>query len=140
MVRYRLNTPDVIHETVDGEALIIHTPSGAYFSLQETGEQLWNALLAGHSSAEISAAYAESVDFTSTELIAAVELFVDRLLGEQLLVPSDEQPRSGILPPAPQPFSVPTIQKFTDMQELLLVDPIHEVDPQAGWPHRRDAP
>lgn len=42
MVSYRLNTPDVIHETVDGEALIIHTPSGVYFSLQGSAEHVWS--------------------------------------------------------------------------------------------------
>jgi hypothetical protein len=25
------------------------------------------------------------------------------------------------------------LQKFTDMQDLLLLDPIHEVD-ESGWP------
>jgi hypothetical protein len=25
------------------------------------------------------------------------------------------------------------------MEELLLVDPIHEVDPQAGWPLKKDS-
>ncbi len=134
MVSYRLNTPDVIHETVDGEALIIHTPSGVYFSLQGTGEHVWNALLAGHSGAEIAAAYGGRPD-----MITGVECFVENLLQEQLLVPSEQSAESGTLLPAPHPFSTPTVQKFTDMQELLLVDPIHEVDPQAGWPQRRGA-
>jgi hypothetical protein len=30
-------------------------------------------------------------------------------------------------------FSPPVLQKFSDMQELLLVDPIHEVKAE-GWP------
>jgi len=136
VVRYRLNTPDVVHETVDGEALIIHTPSGVYFSLLGTGEHLWNALLAGHSASEIAAAYTDGTDVTTTGVLTAVEDFVENLVTEELLVPSDQQVESGKLPSAPQPFSIPTVQKFTDMQELLLVDPVHEVDPQAGWPQR----
>ena len=32
-------------------------------------------------------------------------------------------------------FEFPIIEKFTDMQELLLLDPIHEVD-EKGWPHQ----
>ena len=136
MVSYRLNTPDVIHETVDGEALIIHTPSGVYFSLQGTGEHVWNAVLAGHSLAEIAAAYADGTDVNPPEVITALECFVENLVREQLLVPSDESGEYSTLPSAPHPFSTPTVQKFTDMQELLLVDPIHEVDPLAGWPHR----
>jgi len=34
-------------------------------------------------------------------------------------------------------FEKPKLQKFTDMQDLLLLDPIHEVD-EAGWPHTRN--
>ncbi|MBN2286366.1 MAG: hypothetical protein JXI43_07950, partial [Tissierellales bacterium] len=31
-------------------------------------------------------------------------------------------------------FKKPVIDKFEDMQEMLLLDPIHEVNDQ-GWPH-----
>ena len=37
------------------------------------------------------------------------------------------------------PFVNPTLTKFTDMQDLLLLDPIHEVD-EMGWPHPKPAP
>ena len=30
-------------------------------------------------------------------------------------------------------FEAPILHKYTDMQDLLLLDPIHEVD-EAGWP------
>jgi hypothetical protein len=26
------------------------------------------------------------------------------------------------------------LQKYTDMESLLLADPIHDVDEEAGWP------
>lgn len=132
-VRYQLNSPDVIHETVDGEALVIHTPSGCYYSLEGTGEQVWNALLAGHTPDEIAAAYAGDTDCGG--VLDAVQHFADQLEQERLLVRSSQ--RAGrALPSANQLFCTPTLHKFTDMQELLLVDPIHEVDPQAGWPKR----
>jgi hypothetical protein len=31
-------------------------------------------------------------------------------------------------------FEKPGLQKYSDMQDLLLLDPIHEVD-EMGWPH-----
>jgi len=38
-------------------------------------------------------------------------------------------------PPAGRPpFVKPILQKYTDMADLLLLDPIHEVGEQ-GWPH-----
>jgi hypothetical protein len=29
----------------------------------------------------------------------------------------------------------PSFEKYSDMQEMLLLDPIHEVS-EAGWPHK----
>jgi hypothetical protein len=45
------------------------------------------------------------------------------------------------VPPSPEPvpqtekkhFVAPCLHKYTDMQELLLIDPIHDVD-DYGWP------
>ena len=69
------------------------------------------------------------------EIAAEVERFVEELISEQLIVPTDANGATGseqdlILKTA---FNSPTLQKFTDMQELLLVDPIHEVS-EEGWP------
>ena len=33
-------------------------------------------------------------------------------------------------------FQVPVLEKFSDMEELLLLDPIHEVE-ESGWPHKK---
>jgi hypothetical protein len=30
----------------------------------------------------------------------------------------------------------PVLERYTDMQELLFLDPIHDVD-ESGWPHRK---
>lgn len=137
-MRYRLNSPEVIQETVDGEALIIHTPSGTYYSLEGTGEHVWNALLAGHTPEEIAKAYADAGLDSRESTAEAVEGFARDLREEQLIVSSDQTTPPGSVVRPTQPFSGPALQKYTDMQELLLVDPIHEVDPQAGWPERRD--
>jgi hypothetical protein len=33
-------------------------------------------------------------------------------------------------------FEAPVLQKYTDMQDLLLLDPIHDTD-ETGWPNIR---
>lgn len=137
-MRYQLNRPDVIQETVDGEALIIHTPSGTYYSLEGTGEHVWNALLNGCTPEEIAKAYAETAQGALDSVTEDVARFVRELQAEQLIVDGDQTAAPGSLEPPRRPFSSPALQKYTDMQELLLVDPIHEADPEAGWPVRRD--
>ena len=32
------------------------------------------------------------------------------------------------------PYVPPVLEKFTDMQDLILLDPVHEVS-ERGWPH-----
>ena len=33
-----------------------------------------------------------------------------------------------------KPLAAPVLNKYSDMQDLLLLDPIHDVDEEAGWP------
>jgi hypothetical protein len=34
------------------------------------------------------------------------------------------------------PFEMPKLSKYTDMEDLLALDPIHEVD-EMGWPNAK---
>ena len=36
-------------------------------------------------------------------------------------------------------FQAPSLQKYTDMEEMLALDPIHEVDEEMGWPSAKVA-
>jgi hypothetical protein len=74
--------------------------------------------------------------------VSAVNRILDELLEEKLIIASAESPEPPIdeeLPRTerePLRFHTPTLAKFTDMQDLLLLDPIHDVD-KTGWPARK---
>ena len=36
----------------------------------------------------------------------------------------------------PANFEEPLVEAFEDLQELIAIDPVHEVDPLQGWPRR----
>src|SRR4029077_17954546 len=40
----RLNTPHVIHETIDDEVIVINLASGSYYSLKGAGTDVWDVL------------------------------------------------------------------------------------------------
>jgi hypothetical protein len=40
-------------------------------------------------------------------------------------------PRASLAPWSPASLR---FERFNDMQDLLILDPIHEVDDEAGWP------
>ena len=70
-------------------------------------------------------------DAAVTELIR--ELVAHELVSER----PDDMPARQPAFDAPQPrlaWAPPSIQVYTDMQDFLRLDPIHDVTP-AGWPH-----
>jgi hypothetical protein len=133
--RYRVNAPQVINEVIDGEAVVIHLGTGDYFSLRGSGAYVWQALDAGAQTSAIVAAFTDAGLGASDQVEPAVLAIIDLLLAEALIVPDDEGgPDPALGRPEGSSFESPELEKFTDMQDLILLDPVHEVD-ERGWPH-----
>lgn len=134
---YKVNIPRVTSQTIDGEVIIIDLQTGHYYSLTQVGAEIWNELEAGRFSDEIALRLGQRYDGKPTDLLRVTEQFVAELLREELITPN-EYKETNFSPPAfpAQPrrrFESPTLQKYSDMQDLLLLDPIHETD-ETGWP------
>ena len=139
-VRYRVNSPQVINEVMDGEAVIINLASGDYFSLRGSGAYVWSAIDRSAGVDDIVQAFVDA-GAPRAEVDPAVRELVGQLAAEGLIAPVDGEAGAG--PPLPAPegasFERPSLEKFTDMQDLILLDPVHEVD-QRGWPHTQPEP
>lgn len=140
-MRYRVNGPQVISETVGGETIIVNLASGHYFNLQGTAVDVWDGIVRGESADTVVARLAAGYAAADGEIEEAVAGLLADLTAAELLVPEDE---NGSAPPvavaAPQngtelpPFTPPEFAVYTDMQDIILLDPVHEVD-ASGWPH-----
>ena len=141
-VRFAVSRPQIIQETFDDEIVIVDLDSGSYYSLGKCGADIWNLAEKHASVAEITAQIAASYNLETAQIASAVEALLQQLQDETLLMPLPatknadiEYSISGLtLNSSGETFQTPILQKFTDMQELLLLDPIHEVD-AAGWPN-----
>lgn len=136
---FRVNGPGVIGEVLDGEAIIVNLDSGAYYSLDGVGAVVWTAAQAGATLAGAITLVTDRYTGESQQIAADVTALIEELLGEGLLTESDapaaeSAPAAALLPADRPQFIKPVLQKYTDMADLLLLDPIHEVDEQ-GWPH-----
>lgn len=129
----------MISETIDGEVVAIHLGTGVYYSLRDTGAEVWGLLEKGATRAEIVGWLAGAYDAAPNELDAAVGRFIDTLAADELLEASDDDRLSSELPAvergARPAFTAPTIETFTDMRHVIGMDPIHDVDTTRGWPH-----
>ena len=137
---FRSNTPDVTHELVDGEVIIVHVVTGAYYSLNGSAAAIWGWLDRGADIASIAKRVSELNGGNDEGVTDELQRFTSDLEKEGLISPApsaagsdallDDSPAEGIAP-----FIAPKFEKYSDMEELLLVDPIHEVSPQ-GWPEK----
>jgi hypothetical protein len=131
---YRPNSPPIIHETIDEETLVVDLDSGSYYHLVSSGAYVWRLLESGLDEAAAGAAIADHYGLDTTEARAEVDDLVADLVKHALIVVTDESPRSVETPPAPtKPYVRAALTIHTDMQELLLLDPVHDVD-ETGWP------
>lgn len=83
---------------------------------------------------------ARQYDGPADAIAAGVQQLVAELQAEDLIVPAAQPAAAALSPLAPENgqrprFQPPVLEKFTDMADLLLLDPIHEVDEMGGWPH-----
>ncbi len=132
--RFTANAPAVVYEEFADEVVVIHLNKGTYYSLENCAALIWRACLLGATPAEIAASL-QAQHHAVEQLTEVVKGFVAALQEEELLRPDSALPPkvSPELPLCPV-WSPPVLQKYTDMQDLLLLDPIHEVD-EKGWPH-----
>jgi hypothetical protein len=132
-ITYKMNAPACIAEAVEDDLIVINLNTGRYYNMRHETVATWRALTQGVAPEQLIAANNWSADQTSR-----FKAHVQHLLDEQILVPSVEQIEVPAAPcieinHAHEPFQVDV---FTDMEEMLLLDPIHDASTDAGWPHK----
>jgi hypothetical protein len=129
-----------MHETIEGEVILIDLDTGTYYSLRDTGAVVWQGIQDGAETSQIVDTLTSSYEGASDEIVSAVADLLEELTGEGLIEPVDgDTPAAGarvpsVPAPGRPPFRAPVLEKHTDMQDLILLDPVHEVDAR-GWPH-----
>lgn len=130
---YTIRSSAIIHEFLDEEIILADLDNGAYYSIRGSGIPIWQAISSGMSPEDLSVILNERY---SQNCQPIVESFIQELLNAQLLrtssLPLETEPPILFFPPL---LEVPILEKYDEMKELLMLDPIHEVDEQ-GWPHK----
>jgi hypothetical protein len=134
---YEINAPAVISEPMDEELVVINLDSGCYYSLNKTAARLWNHLERGCSINQIARQMALLYGSEEASVLADFTSFVERLLRENLIRRGSGGKTNELFLPETlcESYLKPSLEKYSDMQEMLLLDPIHEVS-EAGWPHK----
>jgi hypothetical protein len=138
---YAVNQPRIISENIDGEVVMIDLVTGSYYSLNATGAEIWACFEGPRTLSQITTAISSRYDRDQADRVeAAVRGFIGELETAELIVAANgataaetnEAVWSGN--GAASPYERPELTVYRDMQDLLLLDPVHEVD-DGGWPY-----
>ena len=131
------NKPNVVSEQFEDEVILVSLVNGNYYSLRNTAAEMWSAIERGVDTTDIVQAYTAKYGLSS-EQVSSIDEFVAQL-HEHVLVkpvlPSEVSPVQ--LQDVESTFQTPIVEAYSDMQDLLLLDPIHEVDEETGWPAKQ---
>jgi hypothetical protein len=119
------NEPEIASKIMDGEAILINLQTGAYYSLRDAGAVVWQAVCGHRTRQEILdrvvSHFGRAPDGLDNDLSELLGQFQEENLvrkSERLAAQNEQQeplPRSA--------YSKPRLEKFSDMQDLLALDP-----------------
>jgi hypothetical protein len=134
-MQYELADAGTISASVfDDEILIANFSTGVYYSLRFAAAEIWLGLMAGVPADRVIETIAPHCTGTPQTFTNEALSLIRRLESEQLIKTVDRHADESWAPRAMyRPYAAPCLESYTDMEDLLLLDPIHDVG-KTGWP------
>jgi hypothetical protein len=135
-MRYAKFDNNILSDVFGEEVVLVNLDSGMYYSLRGSATQIWIRLFNQYSLIEILADLIQIYQVTENQLITDINLFVTQLLELKIIKTVTDAERKKIdfiSKDVLIDYSTPVVEIFSDMQEILLLDPVHDVD-KSGWP------
>lgn len=135
MPAYLANSHGVHFEDFNGENVIVNLNLGNYYSLRHSASCLWDALQQGVLEADLVTDLVDFYQLDSAMISQDVQHFLAELSKEQLIIPTSITLGQHLdVSKLPAQYLAPELEVFNDLQQLFLLDPVHAVDSQMGWP------
>jgi hypothetical protein len=137
MPSYKILQPKIVYEVLNNEVVAIDFNTGTYYVLPHAAKQVWLLIERKTPSDQIAQRLSDHYQREFNEVFADTEKFIAQLLENGLIEPTHEAPDSIDTPMDSQgwQYGPPKLLTYMDVQDLLLLDPIHEVT-EVGWPDK----
>jgi hypothetical protein len=145
---YKIDRANVVFEIFDTEIVIINLENGNYYSYDGIGVDIWGLLKDQISINEVKKWIVNKYNQEDpSEIKEMISTSIAELENENLLIISERNNnidnqinRKDIgvdINLDEKNFKNPVLQRYTDMQDFLLVDPIHEIEYEK-WPKKNN--
>ena len=141
MKAYQLDSTNVATEIFDNEAVLINIPQGKYYSVRgNTGIRILEILQEPISLDNILATIQNEFELADDgSSVTKIKEFINQLENENVVILVTETIEFKI---AGTDFKLPyektELEIFDDMQELIMLDPVHDVESFKGWPQKKE--
>jgi hypothetical protein len=141
-----INIPQVVHDTIEGETILINLKNGNYYSFDKIGAVIWEIIEKKGDVNKLVNILTKKFNKQGEKIESAIDHFISSLLQENLVVQSTEQASEvlmlsdeieALVNERISDFEPPVMNKYSDMKDMLLLDPIHDTD-EKGWPSGKD--
>lgn len=123
---YKVDDQKIISDNVDGETILMNLDSGAFFSLDSVGAEIWGHLKNSQPIPRIIAALEAKFEIDAGSLEKSVLNFVGQLNREGLIAEGRKDSMEEPVAPAPQksrlPFSHPRLNMHLDLGLMVVAD------------------
>ena len=136
---YKLNEEKMFYDYADGQAVVINYQTGMYYGMSLLGSAILDRIIAGKNVDEILAAV-KALPQCPPDIVDRVNSFVKELQEKEIIIngptnPGGAEPLASVV--VEDGFDL-KLEMFAEMSDLLLADPVHDVDMQTGWPKLKD--
>ena len=140
MKTYHIDSANIAREVFDKEAVLINIPQGKYYSIRGyAGIRVLEILEHPADLATIWAVIENEFELDAATAKAEIEAFINQLETEQIVnIAAATTPLTIEATRLKIPYEKIELEVFDDMQELIQLDPVHDVESFKGWPQKKD--
>ncbi|MDR2794508.1 MAG: hypothetical protein LBB12_01885 [Holosporaceae bacterium] len=136
---YKLNEEKIFCDISDGIAIIINYLTGVYYSINIFGSMVFEKIIDGYSRDEILTLL-KNIPNIPPNIDEKFDRFMDELLLADIIIVSNEKKVNVSISnininasiAAEDDFEM-KLTEYSDIQAMLIADPIHDVEDWEGW-------
>jgi hypothetical protein len=132
---YEIAGDHVLAKLFEEELTLVNLDTGEYFAAGGIAVDLWDALSTPMTAEDLVTLIAGRYDASAQVVEREIDKLLAALLSRGLLKETSPAPGYRIPPPpaARKPWPDSWLEVYGDLKELLLLDPVHEVN-EGAWP------
>lgn len=131
---YKLNEEKMFYDMAEGQAIVINFTTGMYYGTSSLGSAVLDSLVAGADVQSVLTAV-QALTGCPSDMEEQLNTFIAQLLEKEILVPAEGTGAAVAIDASSltDGFTL-TVDEFAEVQDLILADPVHDVDVEQGWP------